>query len=87
MDKELREIIILVRTIYPGEGLIVGAQKLIALGVLPPDAVQKVEAAIKSGLTDWWGSNVPYQPGAAMKKDEIKMKLKGTGANRITRYL
>jgi hypothetical protein len=84
---KIKEIVVLARVIYPGESVLEACKKLVALGVLPPEAPEKVKTAIKGGLIDWWGNGIPHQIGAAMKKDEISEKLKVVEVGRITRYL
>jgi len=79
---EVKEIITLVRVIYPDKPLVEATQKMIALGVLPPEAKTLIEAAIKSGLTDWWGSNFPHQFGRAALRSPLDAKL-----SKSTRYL
>ena len=73
---ELKEIIIMARVVFPGQPLLEGCRNLIALGVLPPEAVQEVEAAIKGGLIDWWGNGIPHQiNGAARLRPPLDVKL------------
>ena len=73
---EVKEIIILARVIYPDKPLVEATQKMIALGVLPPEAIGEIEAAIKNGLVDWWGNGIPHQiSGAARLRPPLDVKL------------
>jgi Fe2+ transport system protein FeoA len=72
---KIKEIVVLARVIYPGESVLEACKKLVALGVLPPEAIQLVESAVKSNLIDWWGNNIPNQFGAASLKPPIDVKL------------
>jgi len=79
MNREIKEIVVLSvvlsRVIYPGENVLEGCKKLVALGVLPPEAIGETEAAIKGGLIDWWGNGIPHASGAARLRPPADIKL------------